>query len=572
MTDESRPPHNTPATPSLPEDPADEVIELDPTSMPDQSGQSYAAATDEATINRSLSSSASPEAAALLRSRLRAAAGFIAVAYLLFWFFALINPGTGYDLLGPSFIWRFLLGAAVCGLLASPLPFTYRQLRWLEYLFFGLSALLLIVSQYQVKDLLLERDGLIARVAISKNGVLRMWMLMMIYGVFIPNRPRKTATMILGMVVVVLMLMAQVMHQHLINAEFEIYRALALNAGANIVFILVGACLAIYSAYLLNDLRSELRAAQQLGQYRLIKKLGAGGMGEVYLAEHHLLKRPCAIKLINQDLEKNSIAIARFEREVHSTSMLTHPNTVSVYDYGIAEDNTFYFVMEFLPGLSLADLVRQAGALPPGRVVYLIRQVCGSLAEAHRAGLVHRDLKPANIFVAILGGQCDVAKVLDFGLVKQEQPTDGRQLTLEYTVSGTPSFMSPEQARGERDVDGRSDIYALGAVMYFMLSGKPPFERDSPMSIMVAQVSETPRPLSEVAPETPADLEQVVMRCLAKSPADRYPDPGALSAALAACRCARDWDQSHAEKWWIGQAAALELLSAETAEIPASNF
>jgi eukaryotic-like serine/threonine-protein kinase len=215
-------------------------------------------------------------------------------------------------------------------------------------------------------------------------------------------------------------------------------------------------------------------------------------------------------------------------------------------------------VMEFLPGLSLSQLVRQAGSLTPGRTVYLMRQVCGSLAEAHGKGLVHRDIKPGNIFVAILGGQCDVAKVLDFGLVKQEKPTDGKQLTIDYTVSGTPSYMSPEQAKGERDIDGRADLYALGAVMYFMLCGKPPFQRDSPMSEMIAHVSEPVRPLKEMSADVPADLEAVVMRCLAKSPADRYADAAALSAALAACGCAADWDQSQAEQWWVEQAMALE--------------
>ncbi len=567
MTDQSR---GAPARRSPDDEAPEDVIVLEPTILPGRDEGSIAAESVDGTLHRNMSFTVSRETTDLLRERLRAAAGFIAMAYFLFWIFAVINPGTGYDLLGPSFVWRGLLGAAVCGLLFSPLAFTYRQLRWLEYLFFGLTAVLLVYSQYQAQETLLEQGEIVAKVAVGKNGVLRMWMLMMIYGVFIPNRPRKTAQMVLGMVAAILTLMAFVLHRHLEMADAEAYQAIALNAGSNIVFILLGASLAIYSAYILNGLRGELREAQQLGQYRLLKRLGAGGMGEVYLAEHQLLKRPCAIKLINQDLEKNSIAITRFEREVHSTSMLTHPNTVSVYDYGIAEDGTFYFVMEFLPGLSLADLVRQAGSLSPGRVVYLMRQVCGSLAEAHRAGLVHRDLKPANIFVAILGGQCDVAKVLDFGLVKQERPADGKQLTLEYTVSGTPSFMSPEQARGERDVDGRSDLYALGAVMYFMLSGKPPFERDSPMSIMVAQVSESPRPVREIAPDVPEDLEAVVMRCLAKSPADRYADASALAAALSACRCANEWDPAQAEKWWVSQAAALELQSAETAEIPST--
>jgi serine/threonine-protein kinase len=226
--------------------------------------------------------------------------------------------------------------------------------------------------------------------------------------------------------------------------------------------------------------------------------------------------------------------------------------------------------MEFLPGLSLADLVLQGGPIAPERCIYLMRQVCGSLGEAHRMGMVHRDLKPANIFVAILGGQCDIAKVLDFGIVKQAQPSDGMQLTADYTVSGTPSYMSPEQAKGNKDVDGRSDLYALGAVMYFALSGKPPFQHDSPMELLIAHVSEQAKPLRDVAPEVPVDLAAVVMRCLAKSAADRYEDTAALYEAIGACTCAADWDQTRAEQWWTAQAMALELGAGEVESVSAA--
>lgn len=537
------------------EESLDEVIVLEPTMVAEAETE---ASTSETGVDRSLSFGASRELTALLQSRLRAAAGFIAIVYLVFLGFAYANPGTGYDLMGPSFALRVLLGGAVFALLSFQMQFSYRQLRWLEYLFFGLLALLLLVGQYQSQFELIEQGNLVSRVAIGKNGILRMWMLMMIYGVFIPNHPKKTAQMVLPMLAGSLIVIAIVLNRFIEVGDAEAYQTVTLNAGSNILYLVCGASLAIYSAYLLNGLRTELHEARQLSQYRLLKKLDAGGMGEVYLAEHQLLKRPCAIKLINPDLEKNSIAIARFEREVHATAMLSHPNTIEIFDYGVADDGTFYYVMEFLPGLSLADMIRQAGPMPPERTVYLMIQVCGSLAEAHRMGLVHRDLKPANIFVAILGGQCDVAKVLDFGLVKQDQPSDGRQLTMDYTVSGTPTYMSPEQAKGKRDIDGRADLYSLGAVMYYVLTGHPPFERDSAMSLMVAQVTEAVRPLRELAPGVPADLEAVVMRCLAKSPADRYEDASVLRDALAACRCAANWNQPQAEQWWLSQAVALE--------------
>src|SRR5262249_16839330 len=177
------------------------------------------------------------------------------------------------------------------------------------------------------------------------------------------------------------------------------------QAGSNFLFLTVGAALAIYGAYVLNGLRAELHEARKFGQYQLVRKLGEGGMGEVYLAEHALLKRPCALKLIKPDSGADPMALARFEREVQSAARLAHPNTIEIYDYGHTEDGTFYYVMESLQGLSLADLIRQTGPLPPGRVIYLFRQVCAGLAEAHELGLVHRDLKPANVFLAVRGGE-----------------------------------------------------------------------------------------------------------------------------------------------------------------------
>src|SRR5580658_8966397 len=180
-------------------------------------------------------------------------------------------------------------------------------------------------------------------------------------------------------------------------------------------------------------------------------------MGAVYLAEHALLKRPCALKLIRPEAGADPLALARFEREVQSSALLAHPNTIEIYDYGHTDDGTFYYVMEYLQGLSLSDLVRAAGPLPPGRVIYLFRQVCAGLAEAHGLGLVHRDLKPANVFVAVRGGESDVAKVLDFGLVKLTKDAGAAALTSDMTVSGTPLFMAPEQTVGDRALDSRAD-------------------------------------------------------------------------------------------------------------------
>jgi serine/threonine-protein kinase len=313
---------------------------------------------------------------------------------------------------------------------------------------------------------------------------------------------------------------------------------------------MIGAALAIYGSYVLHGLRTELHEACKFGQYRLRRKLGEGGMGEVYLAEHSLLKRPAALKLIKAEAGADPIALARFEREVQSAARLAHPNTIEIYDYGHTCDGVFYYVMEYLQGLSLSDLVRQSGPLPPGRLIYLFRQVCAGLAEAHELGLVHRDLKPANIFVAVRGGEADVAKVLDFGLVKLTKEPAAAALTGELTVSGTPLFMPPEQSKGDGSLDARADIYALGAIMYYVITGQPPFHGESAFEVMMAHARDPVVPPSQVHPGVPADLERVILRCLAKKPDDRYQDIKALAQALAGCAAAAEWDGERALEWW----------------------
>jgi serine/threonine protein kinase len=313
---------------------------------------------------------------------------------------------------------------------------------------------------------------------------------------------------------------------------------------------MIGAALAIYGAYVLNGLRSELHEAKKFGQYQIREKIGAGGMGEVYLAEHQLLKRPCALKLIRPEAGADPVALARFEREVQSAARLSHPNTIEIFDYGHIDDGTFYYVMEYLPGISLQDLVKRFGPLPAGRAIYLFRQVCAGLAEAHGLGLVHRDLKPANIFVAVRGGESDVAKVLDFGLVKLTNDDSGVELTSDQRVSGTPLYMAPEQAVGDRSLDARADIYALGCLLYFVMTGQPPFNGATGFEVMMAHARDPVVPPSQVRPEVPADLEQVILCCLAKRADSRYSEVKALGRALAACAAANEWDADKARDWW----------------------
>jgi serine/threonine-protein kinase len=311
--------------------------------------------------------------------------------------------------------------------------------------------------------------------------------------------------------------------------------------------------LAAYGSFLLNGLRVELQEARKFGQYQLIRKLGEGGMGEVFLAEHALLKRPCALKQIKGSANSEPLALARFEREVQSSARLAHPNTIEIFDYGHTVDGTFYYVMEYLRGMNLADLLRECGPLPPGRVVYLFRQVCAGLAEAHGLGMVHRDLKPANVFVAVRGGESDVSKILDFGLVKLTGDPRAATLTAEMEVSGTPLYMAPEQAAGEPSLDARADLYALGAVMYYALTGRPPFEGHSPYAVIMAHARDPVTPPRAVRPDLPADLERIVVRCLAKRPDDRYRSAKALGEALSACACAGEWGPHQAQAWWEGR-------------------
>jgi tRNA A-37 threonylcarbamoyl transferase component Bud32 len=288
----------------------------------------------------------------------------------------------------------------------------------------------------------------------------------------------------------------------------------------------------------------------EMGQYLLKGKLGEGGMGEVFLAEHRLMKRLCAIKLIRPEKAQEAGMLARFEREVQTTAKLRHPHTVGIYDYGHMEDGTFFYVMEYLPGIRLQELVERSGRLPPGRVVFLLRQICGALHEAHAIGFVHRDIKPDNVLVCRLGGQHDVAKLFDFGLVRTADGSEmASRLTQAGSLLGTPYFMSPEQVTGE-EVEQRSDLFSLGAVAYFLLTGKLPFEGQNAMAVMYARIKEPVRPPSAHGVEVPEDLEHVVLQCLALEKEKRVADAKALQKALAACRCAGEWDEERARDWW----------------------
>jgi hypothetical protein len=291
-------------------------------------------------------------------------------------------------------------------------------------------------------------------------------------------------------------------------------------------------------------------AAKELGQYQLEEKLGEGGMGVVYRGRHRMLRRPTAIKLLHPDKTTDD-TIARFEREVQLTCQLNHPNTIAIYDYGRTPDGIFYYAMEFLDGINLDTLVTRYGPQPEGRVVYILRQVCGSLAEAHEIGLVHRDIKPANIVLGRRGGESDVAKVLDFGLVKAVDSKKEASLTSAGAVIGTPLYMSPEAVESPDRVDGRSDLYAVACVGYFLLTGAPPFDGKSVIEICMHHSRTPPQPPSErLQRPVSADLESILLKGLAKNPHDRFQSARDFCEALAACTSAASWSSRQADVWW----------------------
>jgi tRNA A-37 threonylcarbamoyl transferase component Bud32 len=318
-----------------------------------------------------------------------------------------------------------------------------------------------------------------------------------------------------------------------------------LVAGAVMVYVLMR---------LANRLQATARRAalkaKQLGQYALDDKIGEGAFGAVYRAHHALMRRPVAVKLLQTErLNQNSAA--RFEREVQLTSQLTHPNTITLYDYGRTPEGIFYYAMEFLDGLTIDRLVKLYGAQPEGRVIAILRQVCGSLAEAHAIGLVHRDIKPANVFLTRRGGVADFVKVLDFGLVKARDAQGETELTMAEATLGTPLYMSPEAVEHANEVDARSDLYSLGAVGYFLVTGEALFDCLTLGEVLMHQVRDLPvRPSERLGRPVSPDLEELLMRCLAKNPASRPANARELDDALARCRNGADWMRDQADEWW----------------------
>lgn len=320
---------------------------------------------------------------------------------------------------------------------------------------------------------------------------------------------------------------------------------------------------------------AELKA-RQLGQYQLSEKIGGGGMGVVYKAQHALLRRETAIKLLLPD-KAHPEAIARFEQEVRLTCRLTHPNTIQVFDYGHTPDGIFYYAMEYLDGLNLQALVHCYGALPEERVIHILRQICESLIEAHGVGLIHRDLKPANIFVCDRGGVADSVKVLDFGLVKHvsdpaEKPRSNA-IPGAHDLEGTPNFIAPEAIKDSSRADARSDLYSLGALGYFLLTGREVFEGDSIAELCRKHLTEEPMaPGARVGKTFEVQLEALLMRCLAKDPAARPQSARELAELLSACPPAASWTTTRRAAWWADHRQSIAGLTRPTLPPDASQI
>jgi serine/threonine-protein kinase len=318
------------------------------------------------------------------------------------------------------------------------------------------------------------------------------------------------------------------------------------------------AILAVAPARVLYRLGRKIREARDLGAYELVERLGGGGMGEVWRARHRMLARPAAIKLIRSDVAdgpdrtRAAVATGRFEREARATAALTSPHTVRVFDYGLTTDGRFYYAMELLEGRDLQSLVRDFGPLPPARVRHLARQVCLSLAEAHAARLVHRDVKPANIFVGRRGLEHDFVTVLDFGLVQPLRTPEAVTMPTTGPIAmGTPGYMAPEVILGQPETDCRVDVYAVGCVLYFMLTGGKVFGDGEPLGVMMRHVQEMPEPPSRCSPhDVPGDLDRLVLACLKKDPALRPRDARDLLDRLDHCRMDDDWTSRAAHEWW----------------------
>ena len=374
------------------------------------------------------------------------------------------------------------------------------------------------------------------------------------FTVIIPSPPRRALVAALASAASVPIVVGFTMLTRLAPMQISAFRFFVFLVLPYLLVVLI----AYVGARVVYNLGTELNRAQELGSYQLVERLGEGGMGEVWRAKHRFLARPAAIKLMRPEmlggtgLEREMLR-SRFEREAQATASMRSPHTIELYDFGITEDGSFYYVMELLDGFDLQVLIERFGPIPVERAVHLLMQVCDSLAEAHAEGLIHRDVKPANVYVCRYGREVDFVKVLDFGLVKSrnEATVGAAQVTLNQTIGGTPSFMSPEQIVGDKALDGRSDIYAIGCLAYWLVTGQLVFSGHTVMETLLQHTQAAPTPPSQRTELAVPDVfDQLIMDCLAKNPEDRPATADALAGRLATIQMSSVWTQERAQQWW----------------------
>lgn len=421
----------------------------------------------------------------------------------------------------------------------------------LLFYFTGASFLgrYVLIEFLKERSLATAEGAVMADAYLSALGVVGAALMIVVRAALVPSSPRRTIiyTALAGVPIVVTPTL-------LVPAPGGGFALRAIDSGvypwfpASLVivwsFVVITATVASWVIY---GLRAEVREARRLGQYVLEKKIGEGGMGEVYRARHGMMRRPSAIKLLRRDHARET-DLARFEREVQLTARLTHPNTITLFDYGRTDDGVFYYAMELLDGANLQRIVQLTGPQPAGRVVRILAMACGALAEAHSIGLIHRDIKPANIMLCTQGGEHDVVKLLDFGLVKELVDGDAG-LSAARALIGTPHYMAPESIVSPESVDARADIYGLGAVAYFLLTGSELFDGNSLVEICGRHLHQAPDPMAERGAKVPPELEAIVLRCLAKKPEDRPESALELRRSLEACTV-EPWDAEQARTWW----------------------
>lgn len=491
----------------------------------------------------------SDDVAALLQSRLRTLGilllplglilAALGIAGGLFTSFS--RPFVHPPYIGWPLVWGAALGILALTRLGPRRPLALGTLRMWEAIGIGSGVVIFTIGWYLLlskvpaatRQALGDMDPLMGPQILAAGGSVFWVSTMIAYGTYVPNTWRRCAIAMALMSVCAVVPDLIVIRGWSVPASFQFS-----YFGGRLFWLVDAALIAIYGAKRIESLRSDAAAARRLGQYVLTSPLGSGGMGDVFVAQHQFLRRPCAVKLIRPGEHADSTAISRFEREVQTTAALTHPNAVQIFDYGRAEDGTFFYAMEYLPGPSLEQIVEEHGPLSPARAVQFLRQICGPLEEAHRLGLIHRDVKPSNVIVCERGGVPDVAKLLDFGLVADvgKPVGDGdARLTQAGTIVGSPAFMSPEQCAGD-ELTLASDIYSVGALGYYLVTGKSPFAGRSATQMLAAHIYEVPSSPSSKQEGVPSQLDAVILRCLAKQPSERYSSAAELERALAALR------------------------------------